>query len=178
MGSDGSFTCRKQIPARGVRAVPRAVQSTNLQGQPQRRSVLFLPLVFSVLVHGLKQPRKMYVVDRTRRGLQWQNLSVFVLFLFISLIKRQRRTDVVLSILCGSYLGTYTFLGNNWTRTLGWETLSAGACASIPSLTMSPECRGLLTGYSASLFECQDNTSNLCSLNLCDKHAFIVDCGK
>ena len=56
--------------------------------------------------------------------------------------------------------------------------ISAGACASIPSLTMSPECRVLLEGYSPSLFECQDNTSNLCSLNLCDKHAFIVDCGK
>ena len=39
---------------------------------------------------------------------------------------------------------------------------------------MTPECRSLLTGYSALLFECQESTSNLCSLNLCDKHAFII----
>ena len=51
-----------------------------------------------------------------------------------------------------------------------------GACAKVPAVTMTPQCRSLLSGYQPSLFECQDNKSNLCSLKLCDKHAFLVKC--
>ena len=51
-----------------------------------------------------------------------------------------------------------------------------GACAKVSSLTLTPECKTLLSGYQPSLFECQDNKAKLCSLKLCDKHAFIVKC--
>ena len=48
-----------------------------------------------------------------------------------------------------------------------------GACAKVPAITLMPQCRSLLSGYQRSLFECQDNKSNLCSLILCDKYAFL-----
>ena len=52
----------------------------------------------------------------------------------------------------------------------------SGACAKVPAVTLSPVCKPLLAGYQPSLFECQDNKANLCSLKLCDKHAFLVKC--
>merc|ERR1711868_39150 len=37
------------------------------------------------------------------------------------------------------------------------DNLNAGACAKVSSLTLTPECKSLLSGYQPSLFECQDN---------------------
>lgn len=49
-------------------------------------------------------------------------------------------------------------------------------CATVPSLTLSPNCVDKLVGYQPSLFECSDNKEALCKLNLCGKHQFIVKC--
>ena len=54
--------------------------------------------------------------------------------------------------------------------------LSPEVCATVPSLTLGPQCRDLLVGYQPSLFQCSDNKEALCSLDLCGKHQFIVKC--
>merc|ERR1711868_110488 len=54
--------------------------------------------------------------------------------------------------------------------------LTPSMCAATPSITMIPLCLDALDGYQPTLFECQDNKEQLCSLNLCEKHEFIVKC--
>merc|ERR1712004_928673 len=54
--------------------------------------------------------------------------------------------------------------------------LTPQLCASTPSITRLPACTTALVGYEATLFDCQDNKEILCSLNMCDKHAFLVKC--
>merc|ERR1712066_1139243 len=49
-------------------------------------------------------------------------------------------------------------------------------CASTPSITRLAACTTALAGYEATLFDCQDNKEILCSLNMCDKLAFLVKC--
>merc|ERR1712141_576312 len=52
--------------------------------------------------------------------------------------------------------------------------LTPQLCASTPSITRLAACTTALVGYEATLFDCQDNKEILCSLNMCDKHAFLV----
>merc|ERR1712047_10043 len=54
--------------------------------------------------------------------------------------------------------------------------LTPQLCASTPSITRLSACTTALVGYEATLFDCQDNKEILCSLNMCDKHAFLVKC--
>merc|ERR1712107_622062 len=54
--------------------------------------------------------------------------------------------------------------------------LTPQLCASTPSITRLAACTTALAGYEATLFDCQDNKEILCSLNMCDKHAFLVKC--
>merc|ERR1712047_188396 len=54
--------------------------------------------------------------------------------------------------------------------------LTPQLCASTPSITRLAACTTALVGYEATLFDCQDNKEILCSLNMCDKHAFLVKC--
>merc|ERR1712066_1147337 len=54
--------------------------------------------------------------------------------------------------------------------------LTPQLCASTPSITRLAACTAALVGYEATLFDCQDNKDILCSLNMCDKHAFLVKC--
>ena len=54
--------------------------------------------------------------------------------------------------------------------------LTPKLCAQVPQATLTPRCVDKLAGYQASLFECQDNKEALCSLQLCDKHKFLVKC--
>merc|ERR1712051_784144 len=48
--------------------------------------------------------------------------------------------------------------------------------ASTPSITRLAACTAALVGYEATLFDCQDNKEILCSLNMCEKHEFLVKC--
>merc|ERR1712037_910030 len=54
--------------------------------------------------------------------------------------------------------------------------LTPQLCASTPSITRLAACTASLVGYEATLFDCQDNKDILCSLNMCDKHEFLVKC--
>merc|ERR1711894_101127 len=54
--------------------------------------------------------------------------------------------------------------------------LTPQLCASTPSITRLAACTTALVGYEATLFDCQDNKDILCSLNMCDKHEFLVEC--
>merc|ERR1711936_1564871 len=54
------------------------------------------------------------------------------------------------------------------------DNLTPPLCASNPSITLIPLCLDALEGYQPTLFQCQDNKEQLCSLNLCEKHEFIV----
>jgi len=54
--------------------------------------------------------------------------------------------------------------------------LTPEVCASTPSVTRTSACTAALVGYKATLFDCQDNKEILCSLNMCDAHAFLVKC--
>ena len=54
--------------------------------------------------------------------------------------------------------------------------LTASFCAQNKELTLSSACSEVLQSYQPTLFECQDNKAALCSLNLCEKHQFIVQC--
>merc|ERR1712117_177565 len=54
--------------------------------------------------------------------------------------------------------------------------LSLDICLTYPELLTFPACSDALQGYQPTLFECQDNKEQLCSLNLCEKHEFIVKC--
>merc|ERR1712066_1036596 len=54
--------------------------------------------------------------------------------------------------------------------------LTPQLCASTPSITRLAACTTALAGYEATLFDCQDNKEILCSLNMCDKLAFLVKC--
>ena len=54
--------------------------------------------------------------------------------------------------------------------------LTPQMCAVTPAITMIPLCLDALQGYQPSLFECVDNKAQLCSLNLCEKHEFVVKC--
>merc|ERR1712141_881708 len=54
--------------------------------------------------------------------------------------------------------------------------LTPQLCASTPSITRLAACTASLVGYEATLFDCQDNKEILCSLNMCDKHEFLVKC--
>ena len=54
--------------------------------------------------------------------------------------------------------------------------LTPALCAKIKEATLTPTCVQKLASYEASMFDCQDNTEALCSLNLCDKHKFVVKC--
>ena len=63
-----------------------------------------------------------------------------------------------------------------YTRPQCRAQLSGPVCASTPAITMEPFCERHLAGYQPTLFECSDNKQNLCQLNLCEKHQFIVKC--
>merc|ERR1711910_217459 len=52
--------------------------------------------------------------------------------------------------------------------------LTPQLCASPPSITRLSACTAALVGYEATLFDCQDNKDILCSLNMCEKHEFLV----
>merc|ERR1712037_987975 len=54
--------------------------------------------------------------------------------------------------------------------------LTPQLCASTPSITRLAACTASLVGYEATLFDCQDNKDILCSLNMCEKHEFLVKC--
>merc|ERR1712051_871323 len=54
--------------------------------------------------------------------------------------------------------------------------LTPQLCASTPSITRLAACTASLVGYKATLFDCQDNKDILCSLNMCEKHEFLVKC--
>merc|ERR1711934_932438 len=54
--------------------------------------------------------------------------------------------------------------------------LTPQLCASTPSITRMAACTASLVGYEATLFDCQDNKDILCSLNMCEKHEFLVKC--
>merc|ERR1712037_546717 len=54
--------------------------------------------------------------------------------------------------------------------------LTPQLCASTPSITRLAACTAALVGYEATLFDCQDNKDILCSLNMCEKHEFLVKC--
>merc|ERR1712083_1266999 len=54
--------------------------------------------------------------------------------------------------------------------------LTPQLCASTPSITRLAACTAALVGYEATLFDCQDNKEILCSLNMCEKHEFLVEC--
>merc|ERR1712062_879577 len=56
------------------------------------------------------------------------------------------------------------------------DHLTGTFCASTKELTLSSACREPLSNYQPTLFECDDNKVALCSLNLCEKHQFIVNC--
>ena len=56
------------------------------------------------------------------------------------------------------------------------DNLTGPLCASNPAITLIPLCLDALQGYQPTLFQCQDNKEQLCSLNLCEKHEFIVKC--
>ena len=56
------------------------------------------------------------------------------------------------------------------------HNFSAANCAQYKEITLMPICAGALKGYQPTLFECVDNKEALCSLNLCDKHQFVVKC--
>merc|ERR1712014_111640 len=64
-----------------------------------------------------------------------------------------------------------------WLPLVGCSAnLTPQLCASTPSITRLAACTTALAGYEATLFDCQDNKEILCSLNMCDKHAFLVKC--
>merc|ERR1739844_95166 len=54
--------------------------------------------------------------------------------------------------------------------------LTPQLCASTPSITRLAACTAALAGYEATLIDCQDNKDILCSLNMCEKHEFLVKC--
>merc|ERR1719264_633048 len=54
--------------------------------------------------------------------------------------------------------------------------LTPQLCASTPSITRLAAYTATLVGYEATLFDCQDNKDILCSLNMCEKHEFLVKC--
>merc|ERR1712010_366995 len=54
--------------------------------------------------------------------------------------------------------------------------LTPQLCASTPSITRLAAYTASLVGYEATLFDCQDNKDILCSLNMCEKHEFLVKC--
>merc|ERR1719458_883216 len=54
--------------------------------------------------------------------------------------------------------------------------LTPQLCASTPSIIRLAACTASLVGYEATLFDCQDNKDILCSLNMCEKHEFLVKC--
>ena len=54
--------------------------------------------------------------------------------------------------------------------------LTPELCAQEAQATLTPGCVAKLAGYQPSLFQCQDNKEALCSLQLCDKHKFLVKC--
>ena len=56
------------------------------------------------------------------------------------------------------------------------KVLTPSLCATMKEITLSPACVGPLSDYQPSLLECSDNKDALCSLNLCDKHKFVVKC--
>ena len=56
------------------------------------------------------------------------------------------------------------------------DNLTPQMCGATPAITMIPLCLDALQGYQPSLFECVDNKAQLCSLNLCEKHEFVVKC--
>ena len=62
------------------------------------------------------------------------------------------------------------------TRRACSGSLTASVCAQNSAITLIPACSGALAGYQPSLFECVDNKEALCSLNLCEKHQFVVKC--
>merc|ERR1711990_1109391 len=62
------------------------------------------------------------------------------------------------------------------TKPVCEANLTPQLCASTPSITRLAACTAALVGYEATLFDCQDNKDILCSLNMCDKHAFLVKC--
>merc|ERR1712223_820162 len=62
------------------------------------------------------------------------------------------------------------------TKTACQANLTPQLCASTPSITRLAACTTALVGYEATLFDCQDNKEILCSLNMCDKRAFLVKC--
>merc|ERR1712061_839827 len=49
-------------------------------------------------------------------------------------------------------------------------------CLDNPQYLSSLGCSDALQGYQPTLFQCQDNKEQLCSLKLCEKHEFIVKC--
>merc|ERR1712062_710038 len=56
------------------------------------------------------------------------------------------------------------------------HSLPREVCMANPSLLTGPSCADALQGYQPTLFQCQDNKEQLCSLDLCEKHEFIVKC--
>merc|ERR1712080_602763 len=73
-------------------------------------------------------------------------------------------------------LATCTDNPKLFTRPQCSANLTPQLCASTPSITRLAACTTALAGYEATLFDCQDNKEILCSLNMCDKHAFLVKC--
>ena len=64
-----------------------------------------------------------------------------------------------------------------YLSTLGCSAiLTPSLCASMKEITLSSACVEPLSGYQPTMFECSDNKEALCSLNLCDKHKFVVKC--
>merc|ERR1712037_364006 len=64
-----------------------------------------------------------------------------------------------------------------WLPLVGCSAnLTPQLCASTPSITRLAACTASLVGYEATLFDCQDNKDILCSLNMCEKHEFLVKC--
>merc|ERR1712037_158545 len=62
------------------------------------------------------------------------------------------------------------------TKPVCQANLTPQLCASTPSITRLAACTATLVGYEATLFDCQDNKDILCSLNMCEKHEFLVKC--
>ena len=56
------------------------------------------------------------------------------------------------------------------------EHLTGSFCARTKEITLTPACQEPLADYQPTLFECDDNKVALCSLSLCEKHEFIVQC--
>ena len=56
------------------------------------------------------------------------------------------------------------------------EHLTGSFCAENKEVTLTAACSEPLSSYQPTLFQCDDNKAALCSLNLCEKHEFIVKC--